>query len=331
MTDLIAISSLGALGLIFGTYVFTSTILFYYPQVLHKKNPKQNKKSKFLVISHRGGAGENVENTITAFEHSKNLGVFAIEIDVHLTKDGHVVISHDNNLSRNAGVNQQISELEYHELPTLRTDLFVKSLDNDKCKENLSNINMENLPQSYRIPLLEEIFEKFPDLPINLDIKFHSDQLVEKVHELILKYKREDITVWGSFNENVTKKCNQLNPNIDLYFSLKGTVRFILLLITGLLPFLPIKETHFEMLVPSILLKNHEVSFGYRCALKILDLIVIRKSVVKHLQKRGLIVYFWVLNSDDEFEIAFNLGANGVITDFPSKLIKFLHKYPKCK
>jgi glycerophosphoryl diester phosphodiesterase len=41
-------------------------------------------------------------------------------------------------------------------------------------------------------------------------------------------------------------------------------------------------------------------------------------------------VYYWVLNNDEEFKYAFDIGVNGIITDYPSKLISFLENYSKC-
>lgn len=91
---------------------------------------------------------------------------------------------------------------------------------------------------------------------INLDIKMDNDELIRKVNDLIIKYNREHMTVWGSFKESVTKKCYQLNPRIGLYFSAKGCWRLFVLIMTGLLPFWPLKETYFEVIMPNELLKK---------------------------------------------------------------------------
>lgn len=58
-----------------------------------------------------------------------------------------------------------------------------------------------------KIALLEEVFETFPQMPINIDIKVNNDELISKVAELIKQYKREEYTVWGNFSDVVTKKC----------------------------------------------------------------------------------------------------------------------------
>lgn len=53
------------------------------------------------------------------------------------------------------------------------------------------------------------------------------------------------------------------------------------------------------------------------------------KSLFTHLRKRGIHVYLWVLNSEEEYKRAFELGADGVMTDFPSKLSEFLARHPQ--
>jgi len=62
-------------------------------------------------------------------------------------------------------------------------------------------------PEERRFTLLEDVFEKFPKVPINIDIKVDDDLLIKKVSNLIAKYSREEYTVWGNFNDVVTRKC----------------------------------------------------------------------------------------------------------------------------
>lgn len=58
-----------------------------------------------------------------------------------------------------------------------------------------------------RFALLRDVFEAFPTIPINIDIKINDDQLISKVSDLIKQYNREEYTVWGNFSDEVTQKC----------------------------------------------------------------------------------------------------------------------------
>ena len=76
-----------------------------------KRNHKLNQFSlitddnqPFKILSaHRGGSAERVENTIAAFKHAVSLDMNLLELDVHLSKDGEVVIAHDETLGRMCG------------------------------------------------------------------------------------------------------------------------------------------------------------------------------------------------------------------------------------
>ena len=147
------------------------------------------------------------------------------------------------------------------ELPPLLDDSYTElfsttPVGSSNSSENLlTNRNGNSGKSLRRIPLLETVFQNFPDMRINLDIKVHNDELIRKVNELIIKYKREKITVWGSFSEEVTRKCLMLNPQVEAYFSLKGCIKLLILMSTGLLPFWRIKESYLEILMPNFLLK----------------------------------------------------------------------------
>ena len=62
---------------------------------------------------------------------------------------------------------------------------------------------------------------------------------------------------------------------------------------------------------------------------KAVDWLLMSPQLFLHLNKRGITVYLWVLNTEDQFEKAFNLGVNGVMTDYPTRLKHFLEKKQK--
>ncbi|XP_014230335.1 lysophospholipase D GDPD1-like [Trichogramma pretiosum] len=304
-----------------GSYVLTSVLLFKYPMLVHKK-----KKVKFICqhISHRGGAGESYENTLSAFQRAVALGTQMLELDCHLTKDGQVVVSHDHNLLRSTGLDKNISELDFDDLPLLKTRLPI-DFDPGAYYEGSEN------KEERKFVLLEEVFKNFPQLPINIDIKINNDELIYKVSELIKQYKREDYTVWGNFSDEITQKCYKMNPNVNLLFSMKRVILLIIYMYTGLLPFVPLKETHLEIFLPSIYFKKMDRPIPPflpidKVFLKAMNILLMRPSLFNHLQARGLHVYLWVLNKEDEFRKAFELGATGIMTDYPSRLKFFLEK-----
>ncbi|KAL7986924.1 hypothetical protein Chor_005843, partial [Crotalus horridus] len=229
-----------------------------------------------------------------------NMGTDMLELDCHLTKDEQVVVLHDRNLKRSTGVDVNIADLKYSELPPYLCKLDVTFQRECPCEG-----------EDKRIPLLQEVFEAFPHTPVNIDIKVNNDQLIKKVSELVRSYQREHLTVWGSVSHEVVEKCHKENSHIPILFCLRRVLLLLGLFYTGLLPFFPITEDFLEIPMPSIFLK-----------------LLMRKSLFDHLTARGIQVYIWVLNEDHEYKRAFDLGATGVMTDYPTKLKAFLHTYP---
>eukprot|EP00794_Sanderia_malayensis_P005712 gene5712-6412_t len=302
-----------------GSYICTSYVFFRYPTLLHKK-----KKHAFNCrhISHRGGAGENLENTMTAFRHAVNVGTEMIELDVQLTKDKQVVVSHDNNLIRVTGINTNISDLEYKDLPLLSESLDVTFTNKEICRGCEDRV----------IPLLKDVFEEFPNLPINLDVKTHNEELMLLVHKMICDYERKQITVWGNVNAKTTEMLHKLDADIPLLFSFKRCILLLLAFYTGFLPFLPMKESYLEVIMPSPFLRWRDLmsSRTQRFLVRVVDFVFMNSWLFKHLERRGIKVFLWVLNEDQDFERAFKkLGAAAVMTDYPTRLTEYLNRDKK--
>ncbi|XP_037736823.1 lysophospholipase D GDPD1 isoform X6 [Chelonia mydas] len=181
-----------------------------------------------------------------------------------------------------------------------------------------------------RIPLLKEVFEAFPNTPVNIDIKVNNNVLIKKVSELVSQYKREHLTVWGNVNYEIVEKCHKENADIPILFCLKRVLLLVGLFYTGLLPFIPIREEFLEIPMPSIILKLKEpekMTRSQKFVIWLADVLLMRKALFDHLTARGIQVYIWVLNEEQEYKRAFDLGATGVMTDYPTKLKEFLHNY----
>uniref|UniRef100_A0A8C6TCD5 Glycerophosphodiester phosphodiesterase domain containing 3a n=1 Tax=Neogobius melanostomus TaxID=47308 RepID=A0A8C6TCD5_9GOBI len=290
-----------------GGYTLTSLYLLKNPHVLHKR-----KCTAFWArhISHRGGCGERIESTMEAFTNAVEQGTQMLEMDCHLTKDRHVVVSHDENLLRQTGLDATISSLTLQDLPLYKEKLEVTF-----------NQGHYSSGSDRQIALLEDVFRKFPKMPISIEIKEDNDQLIKEVSDLVKKYAREEITVWASVSSSIMKKCLKTNDALPHSFSIIKGVLLLLLFYTGLLPFVPLKESILHFYLPRVMNRSvlsHCVMLFYTYSL------TMRRSLLKHLAARGIQVHLFVCNSDEDIKTAIDLGATGVMTDYPTLLTNYL-------
>uniref|UniRef100_A0A8C5QR22 Glycerophosphodiester phosphodiesterase domain containing 3 n=1 Tax=Leptobrachium leishanense TaxID=445787 RepID=A0A8C5QR22_9ANUR len=309
------LSSLYYLVPVLGGYAATSFYLLKNPHILHKK-----KRLPFHCrhISHRGGAGERIENTLEAFDNAVSNHTHLLELDCQLTKDGQVVVSHDQNLLRQTGHDVNIRDVTYEELPPYKDSLEVTFLPGHM-----------SMGRDHHMPLLEDVFQRFPEMPINVEIKEENGELIKKVSDLVKRYRRADRTIWASMSDQIMKKCQAENPDMPIMFTPRRGVILLLLYYSGLLPFVPLRESVVETYMPSIINRTyfpHNRLMRNPFLVTLQDKLFMRKGLFKHLQDRGIQVYLWVLNQDSDFQRAFDCGVTGIMTDFPSKLNDFLHR-----
>lgn len=155
---------------------------------------------KIQVTSHRGFSHSVPENTLPAIEKAIEEQADYVEVDVRVTKDGELVLLHDNNLKRTTGLNKKIWDVNY-------SDIFDLDAGSWMSKEYAGT----------KIPTLREVFELAKGkIMLNLDLKYHSKEegMVEKVVALIDEYDMEWQCVVTSTNLNCLEEVKELNADI---------------------------------------------------------------------------------------------------------------------
>lgn len=247
-----------------------------------------------------------------AFTHAVESGTEMLELDCHLTLDGHVVVSHDENLLRQTGQDANISSLKLQDLPLYKDRLEVTFY-----------AGRYSTGRDRNIALLEDVFRKFPHIPVSVEIKENNTQLIEKVSTLVKRYNREEITVWASVDSSIMKKCRKTNSSMPYSFTMGRGLLLLLLFYTGLLPFVPLGESLLQFYLPHIFNRTYIPEKRWlrnRLAVSLLKKIAMRKSLFKHLAARGLQVHLFVCNKEEDIKLAFDVGATGVMSDYPSLL-----------
>ncbi|XP_055483666.1 LOW QUALITY PROTEIN: lysophospholipase D GDPD3 [Psammomys obesus] len=298
-----------------GSYVLLSMFFLRRPHLLHTPRAPA---FPIRLAAHRGGSGERLENTMEAIENSMAQRADLLEFDCQLTRDGVVVVSHDKNLSRQSGLNKDVNTLVFEELPLYKEELEIY----------FSPGHFAHGSDRHMIRL-EDVFQKFPRTPMIVEIKEKNEELIHKVTNLARRFDRSEITIWASEKNSVMKRCKAANPEMPMSFTIWRSIRILLLYYLGLLPFVSIPERFFFCFLPTIINRTY-FPFSCGCLNKLSALVtkwvIMRKSLIRHLQDRGVQVLFWCLNEESYFEEAFSLGANGVMTDYPTALRHYLDK-----
>ena len=131
----------------------------------------QNQPFKILS-AHRGGSAERVENTIAAFKHAVDCEMNLLELDVHMTKDGEVVVQHDETLERMCGAQyagHKMIDYDFADLPPIQKKI--------KMHMTAGDYNMRD-DEDGKFTLLREVFEECPNAMVSIDMKERDDTLV---------------------------------------------------------------------------------------------------------------------------------------------------------
>jgi glycerophosphoryl diester phosphodiesterase len=154
-----------------------------------------------LVIAHRGAKGEAPENTLAAFRLGLEQGCDAIELDIHLSKDGEIIVIHDFTIDRTTNMKGVVNEL---------TLLQLKQAD--------AGCWFNSRFEGERIPTLEEVFDLVPpEVMINVEIKDSYDRMLEPtLVELMKRKNRVHNVVVSSFDHKSLMFLKLLLPEVKI-------------------------------------------------------------------------------------------------------------------
>lgn len=157
------------------------------------------------IWAHRGASGYRPENTIPSFQYAMDLNADGVELDIQLTKDGQIVVCHDELLDRTSNAKGFLKDYTLEEL---------KSFDFSYQYPELGKVT---------IPTMKEIFEllKPSNLIINIELKtgvFDYEGIEEKIIQLTHEEGFEDRVIYSSFNHYSILKIQQLDPKAKTAF-----------------------------------------------------------------------------------------------------------------
>lgn len=160
------------------------------------------------VTAHRGNSAYNPENTLTSFRSALALGVEWVELDIHRTKDGKIVVSHDGNTRRTAGKDFTIARTDYADL---------KTLDVAADFRRRKGKTLQECPPEH-MPLLEEVLPLFTGQQhTHLSIQPKMDCVADAI-AIVKKCKAEKLVGFNDSNLKLMSEVKELAPSIPVFW-----------------------------------------------------------------------------------------------------------------
>jgi glycerophosphoryl diester phosphodiesterase len=250
-----------------------------------------------LVIAHQGGDDLWPGDTLYALEQAAALGVDVLEMDIHITKDGVLVVMHDETVGRTTNGTGAIEAMTLAE---------IKQLDAGYNWSPDDGVTFPYRNQGITVPSLEEIFQAFPNYRMTIEIKKTDHSMAAPFCTLIRKYDMQDKILVASFHDEAMKEFRQVCPEVATSSARQETTTFVLLskVYLGRL-----YSPKFQALqVP-------EESGG---------ITVMTPSFVRAAHERGLRVEPWTIDDPEQMQLYIEWGVDGIMTDRPDLLMDVL-------
>ncbi len=256
-----------------------------------------------LVIAHAGGLGLHPENTLEAFAASAALGCDMLELDVRLTKDGVLVTHHDATVARTSDGSGAVMDHTLAELKALNFGYHFRD----------SSGAQPYRERPARLATLAELFQQHGSLPMIIELKDRVEpgrRAAAALAALIAKYQMTDRVIVASFDDATLAAFRDCaGPGIAISSASRQTRNFVLL---GL--FRLDRLWSGGVAAAQVPADSREAS-GFNLA---------RPGFIRAAHARHMAVHYWTVNDKDEMRRLIALGADGLITDYPDRLMAVL-------
>lgn len=284
-----------------------------------------------ILIAHGGGNREFPDNTLEAFYNAYSVDEnVMMETDVSITRDGVVILSHDTTLDRKTNVTGSIADWNYSDLIEQKVDFGYTNPTEDGVLSGervhfADDSGVEKYPTDVEYPegveprdekvflatTLEELITAFPENRINVEIK-QSGQTglcaLAEVLRLLEEYDAFDRVVLASFHEEIYDEFRRVQkegevPESFMYSpAYNGVIRFYVMQLFRVDEFFGDGMCVFQL------------------PMEEMGITLASKGFVKAAHRNNLAVHYWTINEVEDMEKLIDIGADGIMTDYPHRL-----------
>ncbi len=277
-------------------------------------------KLRTLNIAHQGGENEAPSNTMYSFARAMRLGSDMLEVDIHTSAEGELVVIHDATVDRTTNGSGRVYDMTLAEIQALdsahnfvpgagttssapRSDYVFRGI-----RTGVRKPPPAFKPRDFRIPTLDEVIGAYPGVPINIEIKGAGDSDVasflrnaEALAAYLNKLGRSEGIIVASFNDAALAHFHELAPQIDLAPAIAGVAGFKL---AGVPP------------PPG--------SVAFQVPIEFNGLPVADRDFIQRAHAGGYGVHVWTINDEPTMDQLLGWGADGIMTAEPMRLERLL-------
>jgi glycerophosphoryl diester phosphodiesterase len=253
----------------------------------------------FLVIAHRGGRGLGPEGTLSLFRQAVGLGADVLELDVRQSADGTLVVLHDERVDRTTEGSGRAGDLTLAQL---------KALD---AGYDWSDDGGQTHPfrgQGYAIPTIEEVFRAFPEQRFVVELKEDEEGAAQALGAVLRDSGMAQRVMVASLHGSALDAFRAACPEVATSAG-AGEVAWYWLLQWARLD---------GFYTPAFAALQVPQRFGW--------VGLAQRGFVQRAAAHGLLVHFWTIDEEEEMERLLDLGAGGITTNRPDRLLALLRR-----
>jgi glycerophosphoryl diester phosphodiesterase len=254
------------------------------------------------LFGHRGASRICPENTLRSFATALRGGATHLELDVHMSSDGHVIVLHDPRVDRTTNGVGEAREMTLKEIQALDAGCKgFRALGPDACGSPAARD--KNYPESdrmgERIPTLVEVLDAFPGVPLNIEVKQREPAMVDAFFAALdAKQARENVLVAAEFDDIMAAVRSKAGGALT-GFSGNEVLAFIM------------EGSAASYRPPGFALQVPETFEG---------MTVVTPEFIERAHRLGVEVHVWTVNEVQTAERLLGLGVDGIMSDVPGDL-----------
>lgn len=239
------------------------------------------------IIAHRGASHDAPENTMAAFKLGWEQNADAVELDIHQSKDGKIIVMHDVTTKRTAGVDKKIVEQTLDELRALEAG----SWKGEAWK-------------SEKIPTLDEVLPLIPQgKKLVIEIKCGPEVLPELQRVIQASNRKNAELVLIGFGYETMKQAKQMFPQIPVLYLSNFK-----------------KDKDSGAALPTLSTLIEKAKAAHLDGLNLHFSAPLDKEGIQKIKEAGLLIYFWTVDDANLARHLLNIGAQGITTNRPAWL-----------